>query len=760
MKDEVIKFKAKRIINSKVRKLTPYVLLYLCTAIITSRATAVPCRGQAFVDTSVYGAPSLKIEGKKEAPILFFGNNQFGRDQVLVEELELAVAAGVRIISFNIPLSGSGGASAQEVWEEIFQKFTPKKKAVFFFPRIYCAPPDKEGFAERYPQEIVSYSTPLSDAVPRLLPSVSSKIWMEQLKEQFSRLIKWIYTSKYAERVIGICLLNQMTGEWYYPEAFKYPDYSTPMKEAFTTWALSKYGSIEKLRKAWNKPNLKRQEISIPSPEARNRATYGYFLDPAKDRCVRDYHRFLQEATARAIIEIAKHIKDISDNRLLVRVFYGYTFEPVGCGPGWYINCGHQALGKVLESTYIDIINSPHSYGDRHIGLPGLFHQAVDSIALHNKIGIFEDDTFTHLSEKPDDCLFAPGFRDRTENISETIEVVRRNFLNFASHCSGDIFMDLLSDGRWRSEQVWDEVKTLRKYYLEWLGRKNGPKQPDVAVVTSETATLWLKADSHKLLLHSLYWFRSELARTGLHTGYYLISDLDKIPESARMLVFLNPYEIIPEEAEIIRNKWAKDGRYLVWIYAADIIGTNGLKLKQISPITGFDLAMTDKAVEWVVHITARDIPCWKAAFGTVREDVPSAFYVRNTKDIEVLGKYIGRNEVAFAVRDMGTWKSVFCGVPRIPESILRYLGTSAGATLYEEKKFKTKAPSDGIYIGENFVAVHTSCELGKRIFGLPERAGQVWLMEGDTNKLIGKNIKRWEMDLAPHRTYLFKIVK
>ena len=64
---------------------------------------------------------------------------------------------------------------------------------------------------------------------------------------------------------------------------------------------------------------------------------------------------------------VASTIKDASDHKKIVTIFYGYYFEISGLPLGPQTS-GHLALARLLECPDIDILCSPISYLDRGLG--------------------------------------------------------------------------------------------------------------------------------------------------------------------------------------------------------------------------------------------------------------------------------------------------------------------------------------------------------------------------------------------------------
>ena len=95
-------------------------VLLAFVAWVGSIAGAAPQWPQCSVRSGVQGAPAILINGAPYAPILFVANNQFGRDEVLVDELRLAAGAGIKLFGIGV---GLDWFSTPEKEAEVIDKF-------------------------------------------------------------------------------------------------------------------------------------------------------------------------------------------------------------------------------------------------------------------------------------------------------------------------------------------------------------------------------------------------------------------------------------------------------------------------------------------------------------------------------------------------------------------------------------------------------------------------------------------------------------
>ena len=142
----------------------------------------------------------------------------------------------------------------------------------------------------------------------------SSDVWAEEVKRELSLFITHIESSDYASHIVGYQIAGGNTEEWL----------PFDMKGSVGLRSKEKYESYLK-------------EKGIASSDG-------------------EHYRFLSKINAKRLIEFSEHIKALTDKRLIVGVFYGYTFET------YWKESAHHALGEILRSDSIDFICSPISY--------------------------------------------------------------------------------------------------------------------------------------------------------------------------------------------------------------------------------------------------------------------------------------------------------------------------------------------------------------------------------------------------------------
>jgi len=347
-------------------------------------------------------------------------------------EIELAAAAGIHFHSFGLPMpwqhpNEKPDFSAVRRRMDEFLKHDPEGLVI---PRIGMEPP--EWWRKANPDECMVY-----DDGTRGWSCVASEKWRDYAAEQLRQLVRFLEWN-YGDHILGYHPCGQNTGEWFYKDSWrrKLSGFSPAMERGFREWLREKYhDDINSLNRSWGAQLADFDAVKVPTKEERLEALCGSFRDPERQRKVIDFTEYMQVAMVEPLERFARIVKEETGGRKLVVFFYGYLFE---FGPLWAgaPNSGHYALSRLLKCPDIDILCSPISYFDRGSGGIGAFMSPVDSVQLHGKLWLNEDDTRTHLSS-PD-----AGY-GRVDTPQQTRWVHQRNFANIFVRRAACWWMDL-----------------------------------------------------------------------------------------------------------------------------------------------------------------------------------------------------------------------------------------------------------------------------------------------------------------------------
>jgi len=296
------------------------------------------------------GAPTLFINGRPHSGMAYAGYRPS------VEVLRNFAQAGVDLFSIAATPTASGYGLSKQAWKasgeynfaELDQRVAMVLEAnphAYFFPRLNVHAP--KWWSEQHPNDIVLTDPGDGKPVPfvhygkKSAPSWASAAWRRDTIEGLRRLIAHVEASPYADRCIGYHIASGTTEEWmmWGANENQWVDYSPVNVNAFRQWLKKKYGTVERLREAWNDAATTFDTATIPTKAARAESMLGSLRDPAREQPVIDFYKFNADSVADAICELAKAVKEITARRKIVGVFYGYTLEL--CGDHRQQNSGH-----------------------------------------------------------------------------------------------------------------------------------------------------------------------------------------------------------------------------------------------------------------------------------------------------------------------------------------------------------------------------------------------------------------------------------
>ncbi len=431
--------------------------------------------------------------------------------------------------------------------------------------------------------------------------SFSSKKWLEDAGEAFSRLIDHLESGPYGNRILGYHIAYGTSGETvlWGRISKRYGDYGISNKKAFYAYGLNKYKTRESLEKAWGQPNINEHNVIIPSHEIRTKKAdtlEEFFRGRDIDRVKIDYDLFTSESNAKALEYFGKIVKEKTGK--LVGAFYGYSL---------YINnaayTGHLALDYLLKSPYIDFFAAPKAYARCGAGEPGGEICPAQSINL-SKLFVEEIDNRTYLANE---CEEDKKHGWVSEGVADTLTVLWREFTKNLTHNSGFWWMDL-GGGWFASEPIMTEIKKMVE-----LNQKirSLPHQSvaDMLIVFDERSMLSVQECKgfHKYFLRE---FINETNCSGVIADVYRASDLKKLDlKQYKFIVFAYNFYMDQATRDIISA--LPDNVTVAFSYAAGVWNENGFSFKNAEEITGFRYSIAAQ--------TEYDFPAIKA------EKLPSA---------------------------------------------------------------------------------------------------------------------------------------
>ncbi len=617
-----------------------------------------------FVRAGMKGAPAIVVDGRPLLPILLSYEGESPPRDRMLGMARTAHASGIDLICFPIALDWHCPDAEASQTIDAFCSANPN---AFFYVKMWMGP-DASWLAE-HPDECAVDA----DGSGLAYASIASLAWREVAAEKLRARLRLILDGPYGDRFIGVGIAYLEGGGWFYPVATGLTDYSWPHRAAYRAWLRAKYRSDKRLRVAWDRDDVTLRSAESPRPEEFEAAAVAPFRDPKAQAPAIDFLRFQYASMAEAIAYFAGVAKEEMQGRGVVGVWHGYTFDLPGEGPYALERSGHVALGQLLACKDIDIIHLPYSRFDREIGCPGHVPLAVDSLALHGKLGLLEDDTFLHRSSPLAGDKAPPDRPHRAFTSEQTLALAQRNAGNSLMHRCGYGFVDRFGDEGWSGAFGGGATQLLRRMAAE---TRAYPFRPEIAVVVDEDAALSVSGKGHALLEQSLGRWRFELDRLGAPVGYYLQSDLERIPDSVKALILVNPY-VVSRRFRLDIDRLYGRGVTVVWTYAPGVAGPDEIDWGRIGSITGIAAASRMDAAP--LHVVAAPVAD-EIDFGAL-DGLPRV--VIADEQAHPLARYADSGEIAIAAAPWRGGTSVFSAVPRIPVGLLRWICARAGASFY-----------------------------------------------------------------------------
>ena len=534
----------------------------------------------------------------------------------------------------------------------------------------YKAPRDKEGILRLAKKMTKYWATSgwswsgVPDDEGRIgLQSFSSEKWKQDAGVALAKLIDHLENGPYADRIVGYQVAFGACGETAYWGAFNRKlelkgDFGIGHRCAFYDWCINKYGSLEALRKAWNKPDLAFANFTVPTPQqltSDNTTLESFFhKGPSGQKCI-DYNIFFSKVNATAIEHFGRVVKKETGGKP-VGVFYGYLFTQSNA------RVGHLAIDQLLDSPYVDFLCSPKQYYRCAPGWPG--GEQTPSLSIgRKKLWIDELDNPTHLNKKDK--------RGPAKTMDETRTVLWREVAkNLAYNNQSFWWMDL-HGGDFDDPEIMAEIAKLEKVNRSVRARPR-KSVSDVLYVVDDWSFASMR-DSHGVLNGNSGGFfcetESELKLTGTPVDTYRLCDLEDLPLSQyKLIVFGNAFRFEEGQWERVKKRLPETAT-IVWNYAAAIRKPD-FAWEHVKEVTGF-------AVEPCPASAAKGVDGY-----TLVNDFP-LIRIKPLEDQSVLWKYPDGGIMTASKKNDGGGRTILCAYPSLTAAKLRGIAEEAGCHMY-----------------------------------------------------------------------------
>ncbi len=649
----------------------------------------------------VNGQPVLIIEEQVVAPHFFFGNiSSEASEKAVLAEIKLAAEKGVHLfcLYLELPVDPKPDEPPAEEAVRLLDSVLAVDPDAWVMFRVVFVP--SEGWVEKYPD--AAYRHPDGSQAD---PSICSNTWWGEAEKCLKKLVTDVARRKSGKRCIGYHIER---GEWFNGPDDGY-DTSPAALTAFREWVRTRYfGDEVALRASWHDGSASFDTLKIPDylpPQGIQAA----ILTERRERRNVDYHDFLSDAYVERVGSLARVVKEAAKGAVLVACSYGYTFEFS------HPHSGHLSLARLLKCPDIDLIAGPPSYSSRLPGGACPFAGPIDSIALAGKLFILEEDYKTSLGRKGERDDFNPVLEGPKD-----LETAHWRGLGMAlAHTCGVSWMDTWGSGWLNSPGIWSRAEKARSLFTMRLNAE--PPAPDVAVLIDERSMTMLQ-DS-RLAVNLVSKAREAVLRAGVCAGFYLLSDLTRrdFPDCS-LYLFLNAWDIGAQVRAAIREKLHRNGKTLVWWYAAALLEYHRPAPETMKQVIGIALKAQPFASRPGTTITQHQHPLTSSLEGSTitTEDVYEPTYFAVDDEAEQLGVYTDTGLPSFVTRQVrlpgrseASWRTVFLGEPFISPGLVRGLCRLAGVPIYS-------SAGDVVHVRPPFLTLHVA-KGGRRELAVPD---------------------------------------
>lgn len=623
---------------------------------------------------------------------------------------------------------------------------------------------------QMYPEEMEMLSTGRG-----VSQTPASTVWQSQVKESIRGLMNAFRREGLFERVIAYQIMTGSAGEWVKGTSsmgLACGDYSSPMRRYFQTWLRKQYqGDPAMLQSAWTDPKVNFETAEVPNVDEQFSSLHATFRDPAHERKTIDFYQCYADLCAETLLSFCRTVKEETGGEKLAGAFYGYLMELA-----WNVNyfveipnlsqsqvattqrSGHLGLRKVLHSPDLDFLVSPYGYAFRGLGGDGLPMQPGESLRLHGKLYLMEEDTTMHNNFDPN---------GRNQRFEHNIAVHQRNFAEVLTHGQA---ISWLEDSRFpHPPAILEEVhRWIHRFQQigEWSLQLERSPQSEVAVFLDDESFFY-QSNLNNLDIPLIWQQRVvNLNRFGAPHDVYLLNDLleGNLPDY-KLYIFLNAFHLREARRSALKHILRRDKRTALWLYAPGCLnsdavqaGQPAISTTQMTDLTGLHFNRGDSPWGPFMHLLDFTHPITHGLpqdlFWGSTAPIGPLFHLEDPQ-AEILGQVVyslGRCQAGFGLRTFNPgqgsneWTSIYCAVPNIPAPVLRGIAHFAGVHIYSEA-------GDVLYATPSLLSVHTTGG-GARSFTLPRQVEVVYDLFHD--RVIAQDTNHFEVELQPASTALY----
>jgi hypothetical protein len=481
-----------------------------------------------------------------------------------------------------------------------------------------------------------------------------------------------------------------------------------------------------------------------------------HFPEPHEIAAATDYGLCMRQLTERYLHALLDPVKEHAAHKLTAVDAFKQTMLGWPLVARWvgdyqtHLGSQHPVTGafgvsQMLDWPQLDAVATPHDYLHRGMGFGYEPEGIGDSVVLHGKLMLVEEDqrTFCQSQEgrwNPLQPHEAPAGLWRNLGAS-----ISRGFSTYP--------MDIERPSFFMHDSIQAVLRDRRRVH-EAATHWHRHDVPGICVLLDDWSTLCEDLTLGYQYLAVLHQRLYGLSRCGVPVRQYLVDDLarDDFPTHHRLYLVPNLFKVDQARLELLRSRILKQGRVVVWGPATAMRSESGLDARWAEALTGIPLRLHRRESPRFVTIDRFDHPITSGlttrvdygdslAYGPILWPQPHEQVIR-LGGIQWPHAFDGAGLV---VRDMGEWTSVFTAAVPLPDVLLRALARFSGTHVYHDT-------DDVLYADSCTVTVH-GLRPGPRTITLPQPA-TVWdLISGQR---VGTNLQSLTLNVQGPFTRMF----
>ncbi|MBP5640627.1 MAG: hypothetical protein J6X55_14180, partial [Victivallales bacterium] len=279
------------------------------------------------------------------------------------------------------------------------------------------------------------------------------------------------------------------------------------------------------------------------------------------------FWQFINDTVADSIAYFAREARKLIPDTTKLGCFFGYILE---LGVRRLVESGHLAYEKVFSLPELDFYISPGDYSDREMGGGSGAMSPNGTIHLKGKNYFYEIDHRTSTGSMVMNKHVTLPWMKRWANEKEDITGLRREYCFALFHGASLWWFDMWGKF-FDSQALVDEIANFKKIN-DRLGDIQREPEAEVAVFVDPDSTYYINDYPKESIAGVIYrGLLNKLNRLGAPYRVYSFNDIPSIDDLERLRLVILPglFEMTPAKMDILRRQLLKDGRTVVWTYAA-----------------------------------------------------------------------------------------------------------------------------------------------------------------------------------------------